>query len=86
MTTWSEYKAEQLEDPVIKSEYDALELEFAIIRARQAAGLSQQELSMRTGITQADISKLESGKANPSIRTLRRIATALNKTLRIEFA
>ena len=86
MTTWSEYKAEQLKDPAVKAEYDALEFEFALINARQAAGLSQQELSQKSGITQSDISKMESGKANPSIRTLRKLAAALNKTLRIEFA
>ena len=86
MTTWSEYKAEQLKDPAVKAEYDALEFEFALISARQAAGLSQQELSRKSGITQSDISKMESGKANPSIRTLRKLANALNKTLHIEFA
>lgn len=86
MTTWAEYKAEQLKDPVVKAEYDALEFEFALISARQAAGISQQELSAKSGITQADISKMENGKANPSIRTLRKLATAMGKTLRIEFA
>lgn len=86
MTTWAEYKAEQLKDPVVKAEYDALGFEFALISARQAAGISQQELSMKSGITQADISKMENGKANPSVRTLRKLATAMGKTLRIEFA
>lgn len=86
MTTWAEYKAEQLKDPAVKAEYDALGFEFALISARQAAGISQQELSMKSGITQADISKMENGKANPSIRTLRKLADAMGKTLRIEFA
>ena len=39
----------------------------------------------RTGINQADISKLENGNANPSIKTLQRLAAALGKTLKIEF-
>ena len=86
MTTWAEYKAEQLKDPAVKAEYDALEFEFSLIQARQSAGISQQELSAKSGITQSDISKIENGKANPSVRTLRKLANAMGKTLRIEFA
>ena len=86
MTTWADYKARQMNDPAFKREYDALEWEFALISARQSSGLTQQELSERTGITQADISKIETGRGNPSVKTLQRIASALGKTLRIEFA
>ena len=86
MTTWAEYKAMQLKDPEVKKEYDALAWEYDLISARQRAGMSQQELSMATGITQADISKIENGRGNPSVNTLQRLANALNRTLRIEFA
>ena len=86
MKTWNEYKAEQLRDPEVKKEYDALALEFALISARQEAGMSQQELSQLAGVTQADISKIENGKGNQSVRTLQKLAAALHKTLRIEFA
>ena len=86
MKTWHEYKVSQLQDPEFKKEYDAFEWEYTIISARQEAGMSQQELSKIAGVTQADISKIENGKGNPSVRTLRKLATALNKTLRIEFA
>ena len=57
----------------------------AMIDARNAEGLTQKELSERSGIAQGDISKLENGNANPSIRTLQRLAAAMGKTLRIEF-
>ena len=86
MKTWNEYKAEQLQNPEVKKEYDALALEFALISARQEAGMSQQELSQLAGVTQADISKIENGKGNPSIKTLQKLAAALHKTLRIDFA
>lgn len=86
MKTWNEYKAEQLQNPEVKKEYDALSLEFVLISARQEAGMSQQELSQLAGVTQADISKIENGKGNPSIKTLQKLAAALHKTLRIEFA
>ena len=57
----------------------------AIMKARIETGLTQKELSEKTGISQADISRLEHGTANPSIKTLQRIATALDRKLSIQF-
>ena len=86
---WNEYKAKKLENPEFKQAYDELEVEYAImnemLRARKELGMSQQELSTKTGITQPDISKLENGKANPSIGTLKKIAEAFGKKLVIQF-
>ncbi len=83
------YLEEQLKDPEFRKEYEALEPEYtimqAMIDARTSKGLTQKELSIRSGIAQGDISKLENGNANPSLRTLQRLATAMGKTLRIEF-
>ena len=45
----------------------------------------QKQLSEKTGITQADISKLESGNANPSLRTLQRLASGMGMKVKIEF-
>lgn len=58
---------------------------MSLIQARKEAGLTQAELSKKTGISQADISRLENGTRNPSLALLNRIAEALNATLRIEF-
>ena len=73
----------------LKAEYDALEPEFAIIQAmidaRKSKGITQKELSERTGIAQGDISKLENGNANPSIKTVQRLASAMGMSLKIEF-
>lgn len=89
MTNFDEYLNEQLKNPEFKAEFDALEPEFAIVQAiidaRKKTGLTQKELSERTGITQGDISKLENGNANPSINTLKRLAKAMNMSLHIEF-
>ena len=86
---FNKYLEERLNDPEVKKEYDALEPEYAIIQAlidaRRETGITQKELSERTGITQGDISKLENGSANPSLRTLRRLAEGLGKSLRISF-
>ena len=89
MTNFNDYLKEQLKNPELKAEYEALEPEFAIIQAiidaRQQKGITQKELSQRTGIAQGDISKLENGNANPSIRTLKRLAAAMDMSLKIEF-
>ena len=89
MTKFNDFLSEQLKDPEIKAEYAALEPEFAIIQAminaRKMKGITQKELSERTGIAQGDISKLENGNANPSLRTLQRLAAAMGKKLKIEF-
>ena len=89
MTTFKDYLNEQLKNPDFKKEWDALEPEFTIIHtiieARQKSGLTQKELSERTGITQADISRLEKGNANPSLRTLRRLAAGMGMNLEIKF-
>ena len=89
MTDFNKLLADQMKDPEFRKEYEALEPEFtikrAMIEARKANGLTQKELSKRSGIAQGDISKLENGNANPSIRTLQRLAAAMGKTLRIDF-
>ncbi len=89
MTKFNDFLAEQLKDPEIKAEYDALEPEFSIMQAmidaRKSVGLTQKQLSEKTGIAQADISKLESGNANPSLRTLQRLAAGMGMKVEIRF-
>ena len=86
---FDEFLKEQLTDPDFCKEYEALQPERAVIQAiidaRQKSGLTQKELSERTGIAQGDICKLEKGNANPSIRTLQRLAAGMNMTLKLEF-
>ncbi len=53
----------------------------AVAYARAERGLSQKELSQLTGIDQSDLSKIERGVANPSVKTLARIADALSAKL-----
>ena len=49
------------------------------------ANMTQKELADRTGIRQGDISKLEHGNGNPSLRTLHRLASGMGKKLKVEF-
>lgn len=86
---FNDFLKEQLKDPEFKVEYEKLQPEHAVIQAiidaRKQSGLTQKELSERTGIAQGDISKIEKGNANPSIRTLQRLATGMGMRLKIEF-
>ncbi len=90
MSNYKEHLAEQLKDEEFKKEYDSLEIEYniicALIKARNELGLTQKQLSKATGISQGDISRLEKGKGNPSLKTLRRLADGLGMTLNISFS
>ena len=49
----------------------------SIVQERRAAGLSQEELARRAGLRQETISRIESGKHSPTVRTVERIDRAL---------
>ncbi|MCR5826699.1 MAG: helix-turn-helix domain-containing protein [Oscillospiraceae bacterium] len=89
MTDLEALKSELMKDPAFQAEYEALAPEYeimqAMIDARHASGLTQKELAERTGIAQGDISKLEKGNANPSLKTLKRLADGMGMTLKIAF-
>ena len=89
MSDFEQYLAERMKDPAFKAEYGVLEPEFSIIQAmidaRKASGMTQQQLAEKTGIAQADISKLENGSAKPSLCTLRRLAAGMGMQLKLEF-
>lgn len=80
---------EMMKDPEFKAEWDALEPEFAIMQAmvdaRKQSGMTQKQLAEKTGINQADISKLERGNGNPSLRTLRRLAEGMGMRVKLAF-
>lgn len=61
-----------------------LDLADAVIALRLARGWSQAELAERAGTKQANISRLESGLANPSVKFLHKLASALGATLTIQ--
>lgn len=50
----------------------------AIREIRKKQGLSQVELSQKTGLTQATLSNIESGRKRPGPETLDKISVALN--------
>ena len=76
-------------DPEYVGEFAALEDEFALadqfIKARGAAGLTQQELARRMKTSQSYIARLEGGRETPSTRTLNRFAEATGHRVVINF-
>ncbi|WP_071440858.1 helix-turn-helix domain-containing protein [Traorella massiliensis] len=86
---FDDYLNERLKDDNFKEEYDKFDDEYsfaiALIEARNKRKLSQKQLAEKTGMTQADISKIESGNRNLSIKTLKRLADGLDMDLRIQF-
>ena len=89
MKTFEDYKKQQMQDPELVREYEAIQPEMdvirAIVNARTSQNLTQNELAKLTGINQADISKLENGTRNPSVNLLKRLAEGMGMSLKIEF-
>ena len=88
-TTFRDTLNERMKDPAFLAEWNAQEPERQIMRAiaegREEKDMTQKQLAEITGITQADISRLESGTANPSLRTLKRLAAGMGMALKVEF-
>lgn len=89
MSEFRELLNEQLKEPEFKKEWDDIQPEMDVIRAmidaRIEQNLTQKELATRTGIDQADISKLENGTRNPTLKLLKKLAAGMGMQLKIEF-
>ncbi len=88
--TLKEYKTEKLKNPEFAKAYDEMQPEMNVIRAiidaRISQNITQKELADRTGIAQTEISRLENGTRNPSIKLLQRLAEGLDMVLNISFS
>ena len=75
-------------DPDFVKAYEELQDEFdllkTILRMRIAAGLTQEALAKQLGTQKSSISRLESGRSNPSWQTLQSYAEACGYRLRLE--
>ena len=81
-TPYRDFLQEQLRDPEVRKEYDAVDVEFAlareIIALRQQRNLTQRQLAEKAGTSQPAIARVESGSyRNLSLAFLRRLAEAL---------
>lgn len=64
-------------------EFDAyltvsLNISVALLEARKELNLTQQQLAEKLGLDQSEVSRLEGPDCNPTLRTLSKLATALN--------
>jgi len=84
---YKDLKERLLQDPETKSEYEALDAEYQIIKAlielRIKYNLTQDDLSKLIGIPKTNISRFENGKHSPTFHTLERFAAGLNKRIEI---
>lgn len=89
MSSYKDYKKRALQNSEVKAEYDALQPEYDIIQAmidaRVQQNMTQKDLSTKTGITQADISRIENGTRNPSLSMVKKLAHGLGMQLKLEF-
>ncbi len=89
MMTLDEFMEDQMKDPEFAKAYEEIQPEMSVVRAiveaRTSQNLTQKELSERTGIAQTEISKLEKGTRNPSIKLLQRLADGMGMVLNISF-
>lgn len=87
--TLKEYKEKKLQDPDFAQAYLEIQPELNVIRAlidaRISQNMTQKELAKKTGIAQTEISKLENGTRNPSIKLLQRLAEGMDMVLNVTF-
>lgn len=73
-----------MEDEPIIDERDVFEeIRNQIIKTRTDLGITQKELAIKAGLTQANVSKIEKGISRPTIETLIKLARALGRQLTV---
>jgi DNA-binding XRE family transcriptional regulator len=88
---YEEYRARVFADPEFRAIYEEeaakKELWLQLVEARQAAGLTQQEVARRLGVSQAQVARIEKrGYDAYTLRTLQRYIEALGEQFRLKIA
>lgn len=87
MKTHKQLKEEFLNDPTKKIAYDSLDVEFkiynALVKARINKKLTQKQLADRLGIAQSALARFESGRTNPTLSFLQKVASGLGLKLTV---
>lgn len=71
------------EEPIIDERNVFEEIRNQIIKTRTDLGITQKELAIKAGLTQANVSKIEKGISRPTIDTLIKLARALGRQLTV---
>ena len=89
MIDFDDVREEWMKDPAFVKEYEALEEEFslasAMIAARVAANMTQQNVAAKMATSQSYIAKLEGGRINPTMKALKRYAAATGSRIKTTF-
>lgn len=84
-----DYKKQKMQEPAFAKAYEEIQPEMNVIRAmieaRTSQNLTQKQLAEKTGIAQTEISRLENGTRNPSIKLLQRLADGMDMVLEVQF-
>lgn len=85
----SKLKNKAFQNPEVKGAYDDLGTEFnlisSLITMREQSGLTQDQVAEKMGTKSPNISRLESGRSNPSLKTLANYAQACGFKLDLGF-
>ena len=85
----SKLKNNAFQNPEVKEAYDNLGGEFELISSliimREKSGLTQDQVAEKMGTKSPNISRLESGRSNPSLKTLVNYAQACGFKLNLGF-
>lgn len=77
---------EPVEDVPTQYTYDIFEeIRTQVVKIRMDLNITQKELASKSGLTQANVSKIEKGSSHPTIDTLIKLADGLGKRLVIRF-
>jgi transcriptional regulator with XRE-family HTH domain len=83
------YYERQMKDPdireLVEKELADLDVGIQVARLREAEKLNQTQLAARAGMNASKISQIETSPRNVTLRTLARLAHALNRKVKIEF-
>lgn len=71
---------------LVRDEKKYYQMVVALKKARQAQGLTQEELAKRAHLPRTTITKIESGSRNATLQTLMALAGAMGKQLEIRLA
>jgi len=86
----NEWLSESLKNPEFKKEYDKLQPEYEIIHkiieSRIKLKLTQKDLAARMGTKQSALARLESGRGNPTLKFIQKLATALGTDITLTFS
>lgn len=87
--TFEQHLRESLKKPAFRKAWETSELEYqisrSIIEKRLGKKMTQKELAKRSKTTQTVISRIETMSGNPTLSLLKKIATALDSTLSLQF-